>query len=82
MAAVERLRTSELLHLAASELATRTHRSAPQEVDRLQELATELRVRARWIEGARRDTGVSDDRRAGLAAVDEPIDDSDAKEVA
>ena len=75
MASVERMRTSELLHAAASELAARTHRAAPAEAERLQELATELRVRARWIEGARADQGVSEDRRRGIAAIEDSYDE-------
>ncbi|HXJ21500.1 MAG TPA: hypothetical protein VMT03_14825 [Polyangia bacterium] len=34
-------------------------------------LAFELRVRARWIEGARQDEGVSQDRRMGIAAIED-----------
>ncbi len=45
------LRTSEVLHLAASELAAL---AGPARTT--QALIVELRLRARWIEGARADT--------------------------
>jgi hypothetical protein len=57
------LRTSELLRRAASELAASD------------ELAQELRVRAIWIERARRDKAVSDARRRGVAAIEDAGDD-------
>jgi hypothetical protein len=69
--AVEGLRTSELLRRASSELAT----AAPQ-------LASELRVRARWIESGRADEGVSTERRQALAMVDDPIEGADVQGVA
>ena len=52
------LRTSELLR----EVARVLHH---------EELAFELRVRARWIEVARHDEGVSQERRMGLAAIED-----------
>jgi hypothetical protein len=56
------LRTSELLRRAASELAANV------------ELSQELRVRAVWIERARTDEGVSDERRRGVAAIEDAAD--------
>ena len=56
------LRTSELLRRAASELAANV------------ELSQELRVRAVWIEHARTDEGVSDERRRGVAAIEDAAD--------
>jgi hypothetical protein len=58
-----KLRTSELLRTAASRL------DAGSRDD--QQVAFELRVRARWIEGARADEGVSHDRRMGIAAIED-----------
>ncbi len=57
------LKTSELLRSAASRL------DVGSVADRL--VAFELRVRARWIEGARRDEGVSEERRRGIAAIED-----------
>lgn len=56
------LRTSELLRRAASELSASD------------ELAQELRVRAIWIERARADEAVSDERRRGVAAIEDAGD--------
>jgi len=69
-----KLKTSELLRNAASWLtvlvrgAAGSRRGAVSEVD---QVAFELRVRARWIEGARADEGVSHDRRMGIAAIED-----------
>ncbi len=57
------LRTSELLRRAAFELAASD------------ELAEELRIRAIWIERARTDEAVSDERRRGVAAIEDAGDD-------
>jgi hypothetical protein len=61
------LRTSELMREAAGWLTTLA-RSTPAE---LEALAFELRVRARWIEGARADEGVSGERRMAIAAIED-----------
>lgn len=69
-----KLKTSELLRSAASWLtvlvrgATGSRGGAVADVD---QVAFELRVRARWIEGARTDEGVSHDRRMGIAAIED-----------
>jgi hypothetical protein len=70
-ASVEGLRTSELLRRASSELAATDA-----------QLASELRVRTRWIESGRADEGVSNERRQALAMVDDPIDGADVQGVA
>jgi len=79
--AVDTMRTSELLRLAASELAALATVEKQRASDH-RELAAELRIRARWIESARRDAGVSRDRAMGIEAIEEPIADSEAKGVA
>jgi len=56
------MRTSELIRLAASHLG-------PTLAER--QLAAELRVRAGWIEVARHDPGVSQERRLGVAAIED-----------
>lgn len=67
------LRTSELLRRAASELA---HDSAEQPTGpNRSELAKELQVRALWIERSRADEAVSDERRRGVAAIEDAGDD-------
>ena len=53
-----KLKTSELLREAAGRMGDDA-------------LAFELRVRARWIEGARADEGVSHDRRMAIAAIED-----------
>lgn len=60
------LRTSEVLLLAASELAAL---AAPSKA--IQALIAELHLRARWIEGARSDEGVSAERRRAIAAIED-----------
>lgn len=57
---VARLKTSEVMRRAASELDA---------VDRV--LASELRLRAMWIEVARQDGSVSEERRKGVAAIED-----------
>ena len=57
-------KTSELMRTAAALL----------EVNALtidHQVAAELRVRARWIEVARTDVGVSEERRRGIAAIED-----------
>ncbi len=56
------LDTSELLRVAASLLE-----GCNLTIDH--QAAAELRVRARWIEVARHDEGVSEERRLGVAAI-------------
>lgn len=60
------LRTSQVLHLAASELAALAGPSSAVEA-----LIVELRLRARWIEGARADKGISTERRRGIATIED-----------
>lgn len=62
------LRTSELLRRAATELTADSGDQAARPKRR--ELAQELQVRALWIERARADDAVSDERR-GVAAVED-----------
>jgi hypothetical protein len=61
------LRTSELLRRAASELAAEDQTARPKR----RELVQELQVRALWIERARADDAVSDERRRGVAAIED-----------
>lgn len=63
------LPTSALLRRAASELVA----SEPDHPARRKhaEIARELWVRALWIERARADEGVSDERRRGVAAIED-----------
>lgn len=63
------LRTSELLRRAAAELKAASGEE-PERPDRT-ELAQELQVRALWIERARADEGVSNERRRGVATIED-----------
>lgn len=68
------MRTSDVMRNAASWLSTiATERVRPRETRaELEALAGELRLRARWLEVARSDLGVSADRIAGLAMIEDP----------
>jgi len=70
----KRLRTSDVVRSAASWLAIFAHegklpRSTVAELDAL---VVELRIRGRWLEAARSDLGVSVDRMAGIAMIEDP----------
>lgn len=70
----KRLRTSDVVRTAASWLTIFAHsgelpRSTVAELDAL---VAELRVRGRWLESARSDLGVSADRMAGIATIEDP----------
>lgn len=58
------MKTSELLRRAASQLEV-----SPLTIDH--QIAAELRVRARWIEVARHDTGVPQERRLAVASIED-----------
>jgi hypothetical protein len=60
--AVADLRTSEVLRRAAALLDPLTLEARI--------IAAELRTRAAWIEGARHDPGVSEERRKAIAALE------------
>lgn len=64
---VANLKTSEVMRRAASELDAFTQRLGVEE----RAVGNELRVRARWIEVARNDPGVSEERRLGVAAIED-----------
>jgi len=73
MTRAAKMRTSETLRTAASWLDGAAEHCGYKQRDREQlvELAAELRVRAIWIERARTDEGVSEERRRGIAAIED-----------
>ncbi len=68
-----RMRTSDVMRNGAAWLAVAATEERPRPTRaELEALALELRIRARWLEAARSDLGVSADRIAGLAMVEDP----------
>jgi len=67
-------RSSDVMRNAASWLTVVALESGRSRQDRaeLEALAGELRLRARWMESARSDLGVSADRMAGIAMLEDP----------
>jgi len=68
-----RSRTSDVMRDAARWLTVAATEDRPRPTRaELEALALELRLRARWIETARSDLGVSADRMAGIAMIEDP----------
>ncbi len=70
----KQIRSSDVMRNAASWLtALAMERGRPRQTRaELEALAGELRLRARWLEIARSDLGVSADRMAGIAMIEDP----------
>jgi len=62
------LKTSEVMLRASSLLDVVADKDPASDI---RALANELRLRARWIEVARHDTGVSQERRLAIAAIED-----------
>jgi hypothetical protein len=70
----KRSRTSDVIRNGASWLSVLAHDGAVTRATKaeIEALISELRLRARWIETARSDTGVSVERMAGIAMIEDP----------